>query len=177
MALWPPDDTEESIHDCDRHGLDVFTVRLGINEEAHRVARVSGLPWLLRRDALPWQALTQVMLLGLRRPNGSSYTVLPDMFVYPRPMDRTREFYALAQDGPPVLVVEVASESTYRADLDLDRGKGWSYADAGVAEYLVLDPTGAFVPEGGRDWRLVGGVYRPWEPDAAGRYTRRVVVQ
>ena len=160
-ALWPPDDSEESIVGVSRHQLDIISLRTGINEEAHRVAG-SGV--------LPWQATSQVMLLGLRRPDHSRYTVLPDVFVYLRVMDRTRGSYALEQEGPPVLVVEVASESTYRADLDLDRGKAWSYADAGVAEYLVLDPTGEFVPAGGRGWRLENGVYQPWTPDRQGRW-------
>ena len=65
------------------------------------------------------------------------------------------------------MVVEVASESTYRADLDVDKGKGWSYAQARVGEYLVLDPSGQFVPELGRGWRLENGVYRPWAVDAS----------
>jgi len=48
------------------------------------------------------------------------------------------------------------------------RGKGYSYARA--REYLTLDPTGAFLPERGRGWRLVDSVYRLWEPDAAARW-------
>jgi Uma2 family endonuclease len=95
---------------------------------------------------------------------------LPDIFVYPRPIDPARSSLVVAVDGPPVLIVEVLSESTHEADLDLVRGKGYSYARAGVPEYLTLDPTGQFVPEGIRAWRLVEGVYRPWAPDANGRW-------
>ena len=160
-ALWPPDDTEESIVGVDRHQLDIFSLRAGINEEAHRLA--AGGP-------RPWQAISQIMLLGCQRPDGSAYTVYPDVMVFPRPMDVERGSYSLRQDGPPVLVVEVASEATYRADLDQGSGKPWSYARAGVREYLVLDPTGGYVPEVGRGWRLMGGVYRPWAPDEAGRW-------
>ncbi len=80
-------------------------------------------------------------------------------------------------DGPPVLVGEVLSESTYEADLDLVRGKGYSYARAGVPEYLALDPTGTILPEGIRAWRLVEGVYRPCAPVAAGRwYSEQIAV-
>jgi len=160
-ALWPPDDTEESIVGVDRHQLDIISLRTGINEEAHGVAG---------GGTLPWQAISQILLLGCRRPDGSAYPVYPDVFVYPRPMERTRGSYTLATDGAPVLVIEVASESTHEADLDLARGKGWSYARAGVAEYLALDPTGVYVPEGGRGWRLVGGAYQPWRPDGRGRW-------
>jgi hypothetical protein len=165
-ALWPPDDTEESIVGVDRHQLDIISLRTGINEEARRVAG---------SDPVPWQAITQIMYLGCWRPDGSPYTVYPDVFVFLRAMDRTRGSYSLAHDGPPALIIEVASESTYQADLNLARGKGWSYAHAGVAEYLVLDPSGAFVSELGRGWRLADGVYRPWGPDAAGRWRSSVI--
>jgi Uma2 family endonuclease len=76
----------------------------------------------------------------------------------------------LEVDGPPVLIIEVLSESTYEADVDLVRGKGYSYARAGVPEYMALDPTGHFLPEGIRAWHLVEGVYRPWELDEDGRW-------
>jgi hypothetical protein len=161
VALWPPDDTEESIVGVDRHQFDITSLRLGLNEEAHRLA--AGQPW-------PWQAITQIRLLGCRRPDGPAYTVYPDVMIFPRPMDTNQGSYTLAQDGPPVLIVEVASEATYQADLDLERGKGWTYADAKVTEYLVLDPSGQFVPELGRGWRLVGRGYRPWRRDRAGRW-------
>ena len=159
--LWPPDDTEESIVGADRRQLDIISLRTGINEEAYRLA--AGGP-------LPWQAITQIMLLGGRRPDGSAYTVLPDVIVFPRPMSMDRESYSLRLDGSPVLIVEVASESTFASDMYLERGKAWSYAHAGVREYLVLDPTGVFIPEIGRGWRLQDGAYHAWEPDAAGRW-------
>ena len=160
-ALWPPDDTEESVVGVVRHQLDIRALCLGLNEEAQRLAR--GGP-------VSWQAVGQIMLLGCRRPDGSAYTTYPDVAVYPRPVDGARGSCSLAADGPPLVIVEVASPDTVSIDLDLARGKGWSYADAGVAEYLVLDPTLALVPGGGRGWRLAGGVYRPWTPDAQGRW-------
>ena len=160
-ALWPPDDTEESIVGVDRHQLDIFTLRLGTNEEATRVA--GGGP-------LPWQAITQIMYLGCERSNGSAYVVYPDVMTFPHAMSRERGSYNLQQDGAPVLIIEVASEAIYESDLDLERGKGWSYAHAGVREYLVLDPTRQFIPEEGRGWRLVNAVYVPWQRDAAGRW-------
>jgi hypothetical protein len=166
-ALWPPDDTEESIVGVDRHQLDISSLRAGLNEEA--VGTAGG-------GRRPWQAISQIMLLGCRRPDGSAYTVYPDVMVFPRPMPIDRGSYSLRGDGPPVLIVEVASEATYLADLDLARGKPWSYADAGVREYLVLDPTGVYVPERGRGWRLAAGGYRPWVPDEAGRWRSEAIV-
>jgi len=87
-----------------------------------------------------------------------------------RAIDQRRGSVAIFTDGPPVLIVEVLSESTYDVDLDLERGKGYSYARAGVREYLTLDPGGEFVPKQGRGWRLENRVYRPWLPDALGRW-------
>jgi len=159
---WPPHDTEESIVGISLHQTTVTNVRLGINGAA-RLYREPGQP-------LPWSAETQLIYLGCRRPDGSRYRTLPDVFVFPRPSDPRRSSFSLAKDGPPLLVIEVLSESTFEADLDLVRGKGYSYARAGVPEYLALDPTGDFLSEGIRAWRLEAGAYRPWEPDPQGRW-------
>jgi Uma2 family endonuclease len=160
-ALWPPDDTEESILGVDRHQLDIFSLRGGINEEAHR--RAAGGP-------RAWQAISQIQLLGCQRRDGSPYTVIPDVIVFPRPMAIDRGSYSLQADGPPVLVIEVASESTFRADLDVQRGKGWTYRQAGVREYLVLDPSARLVPELGRGWQLIDGAYQPWTTNERGQW-------
>ena len=62
------------------------------------------------------------------------------------------------------------SEATYESDLNLATGKGYSYAQAGVREYLTLDPTGQYLEEGIRAWRLEAGTYRPWLPEVDGRW-------
>jgi hypothetical protein len=165
--VWPPDDTEESILGSDLHQTTIANLRLGINEAAR-----SGLP---PGQPVPWQALSQIALLGCVRPDGSAYRTYPDLFVYPRPIDPARGSLTLEVDGPPSLVVEVLSEATYEADLDLVRGKGYSYARAGVPEYLALDPTGTILPEGIRAWRLVEGGYRPWSPEADGCWHSRQI--
>ena len=162
---WPPDDTEESVLGTDLHQTTITNLRWGINE----LARLGLRPGQPAR----WRALSQIALLGCVRADGSAYRTYPDVFVYPRPVDPARSSLTLEVDGPPALVVEVLSEATYEADLDLVRGKGYSYARAGVPEYLALDPTGAFLTEGIRAWRLEGGVYRPWSPDADGRWHSR----
>jgi len=159
---WPPDDTEESIVGTDLHQTTITNLRWGINEVA-RLQRIPGQP-------VPWKALSQITLLGCVRYDGSAYRTIPDVFVYPRPIDPNRGSVALEVDGPPVLIIEVLSESTYDVDLDLKRGKGYSYGRAGVREYLAIDPTHAFLASGIRAWRLVEGIYRPWEPDADGRW-------
>lgn len=163
VALWPPDDTEESVVGTPFHQGTIGNVRLGINEAA-AAATMPGQP-------APWQANSQGLILGLRRRDGSRYQVLPDVYVYRRPFGLDRGSLSLAQDGPPDLVIEMLSEATWESDVDLERGKAWSYADAGVAEYLIMDPGGAYLRGAqGRGWRLASGVYAPWEPDARGRW-------
>lgn len=62
------------------------------------------------------------------------------------------------------------SERTYKWDLDMENGKGYSYAASGVREYLMLDPTSRYLPERLRAWRLTDGSYQPWQPDKQGRW-------
>ncbi len=162
VDVWPPDDTEESVVGTDLHQMTIINVRLGLNEIADVLA-APGQP-------APWQALTQTVVLGFERPDGTRYKTLPDVFVYRRAIDQRRGSVAIDTDGPPALIVEVLSEATYDVDLDLERGKGYSYARAGVREYLTLDPGGAFVPEQGRGWRLENGVYQPWPRDGSSRW-------
>ncbi|HWE64228.1 MAG TPA: Uma2 family endonuclease [Chloroflexota bacterium] len=163
--VWPPDDTEESVVGTDRHQMTIMNMRWGINKIAH-AAVAPGQP-------VPFQALSQTMIIGFSRPDGTRYTTLPDVFVYPHPIAQDRGSLTLALDGPPVLIIEVASESTYDSDLDLERGKGWTYARAGVREYLVIDPTGLYLPEQIRAWRLEAGAYQPWLPDERGYWQSR----
>jgi hypothetical protein len=159
---WPPDDTEESILGTDLHQGTITNLRLGINGAA-RLSREA-------RQPVPWQALTQLLLLGCRRPDGSLVRTYPDVLVYPHAMDRRQGSYLLEADGVPSLIIEVLSEDTYDTDLDLVRGKAYSYVRAGVAEYLAIDPTSRYLPEGIRAWRLSEGAYQPWVPAADGRF-------
>jgi len=162
VEAWPPDDTEESILGIELHQGTITVVRWGINETA-ALAQKPGEP-------IPWGATSQLVLLGCKRPDGSPYRTYPDIFVFPRAVNPFQGSFSLQGDGPPLLVIEVLSESTYRVDLDLTRGKGFSYAQAGIREYLTMDPTGAFLPEGIRAWRLRDGVYQPWQAGKDGRW-------
>src|SRR5579862_6975554 len=141
---WPPDDTEESVVGTDLHQKTIINLRWGLNEIA-RTRTTAG-------QAAPWQALSQTIVNGFERPNGTRYRTLPDVFVYRKPIDQERGSVALVTDGPPALIIEVLSDSTYEVDLDLQQGKGYSYARAGVQEYLALDPTGKLESAGGRAW-------------------------
>lgn len=44
-----------------------------------------------------------------------------------------------------------------------------------MREYLAIDPTGRFVPESARGWRLEGDAYMPWMPDAQGHWQSREI--
>lgn len=163
-APWPPDDTEESVVGTDLHQKTIINLRWGINEVARMRMQAE------RAEGVPWQALSQTIVMGFERPDGTRYKTLPDVFVYRRAIDQNRGSVAVGVDGPPTLIIEVLSESTYDVDLNLAKGKGYSYARAGVREYLALDPTGAFSAERVSAWRLEDGVYRPWYPDGDGRW-------
>ena len=159
-AVWPPDDTEESVLGTNLHQTTITNLRLGLNEVAALQAE--------ERGVLPWQAGGQTMISGFRRPHGSSYTTLPDVFVYGHVFDLERASFTVEGDGPPLLIIEVLSPETQRSDRDLVRGKGYSYARASVREYLLLDPAGAYLAEQGQGWRLERGSYQPWQRAADG---------
>ena len=126
------------------------------------------------QEERPWQAGSQTNVAGFARPDGRPYTTLPDVFVCRDPFDLQRATLSLAEDGQPALIVEVLSDDTWKADLDLERGKPFSYRRGGVAEYLALDPLQQFTGRDGRGWRLVGGAYVPWEQGAGGRWASRL---
>lgn len=164
-AVWPADDTEESVLGTSLHQTAIRNLVWAINEAA-ALATPEGVP-------LPWQAEGQTMLTVFQHPDGSSYTTFPDVFVYRHAWDGLRGSLSVALDGPPVLIIEVLSKETYENDLDHRNGKGYSYRAAGVREYLTLDPTGAYHPEQGQGWQWAGSRYRPWRRERDGRWRSR----
>jgi hypothetical protein len=167
-ALWPPDDPEESVMGTSLHQTAIRMLIGGINEAA-AVATPED-------DQAVWHAGGQTMIRKFRHPDGSDYTTFPDVFVYRHGWDEARPSLNLPEDGPPVLIIEVLSKETYKNDLDVAEGKGYSYRQAGVREYLTLDPLYQYAPEGGLGWQLERGVYRPWRRDAAGRWMSREIL-
>jgi len=166
-VTWPPDDTEESVLGTDLHQLTITNLRLGVNELAALQTPPGG--------PIPWQASGQIIFNGFQRPDGSRYQVLPDVFVCRRAFDIRRKSLSITLNGPPLLIIEILSDATYESDLDMQAGKGFSYAQAGVREYLTLDPTGEYLPEQGLGWRLEGSAYRIWPPEPTGRWQSREI--
>ena len=96
-VAWPPHDTEESILGTDLYQTTITNLRWGINEAA-AVARRSP------QEPRPWQALSQMALLGCVHPDGTEFRTYPDIFVYQRPINPRRGSLSLVVDGPPALI-------------------------------------------------------------------------
>lgn len=170
IALGPefdmaPDDTEETL----------------VGSTAHQdaiVAATTGLRLCARRHNLPWHVGNQLTVVVPRLSGGPHYQPAPDVLVHPTLGPAPRQSLNIGEEGPPSLIIEVASPSTARErDLSLDpgRGKPALYAAMGVAEYLVFDPYGEFVPTQVRAWQRTpggpsGGLYIPWEAEANGHW-------
>lgn len=125
-----------------------------------------------RSNGASWHVLSQVPLSGFRRPDGSPYSMLPDVFVHPKPNPHpaSGEYLTFPELGVPLLVIEVLSPGTYRWDIDEERGKAWSYADAGVRELILVDFNQHYLEEPVRALRLEEGRWAPWRPTAEGRW-------
>ena len=85
--------------------------------------------------------------------------VLPEVFPPGEPLPRVCR---LEVDPPPLLVLEVLSESTWRADLGPKRD---TYAAMGIAEYWLYDPEGHTPPAHADDVTFWG-----WRLDDTGSY-------
>lgn len=144
-----PDDTEESIVGTQWH------------QEAAGAVAVA-LAFVAERRGAPWSVCEEVALQGLFHRDGRPYTPRPDIYVLDGRVDPALAEVALSEVGPPLLVVEIASESTTANDIGDKRA---AYEGAGVAEYLVFDPTGALIVESVAAWRLgTNGRFQEWLP-------------
>ena len=156
---WLLDDTEESLLGASDHQWAI-------------VCLVVSATYYRDRERLPWFIGNQ-LALAIPRHRGRPYRPSPDFCIHPTLGNVRRTALDLVRDGAPALVVEIASPSTAE-EHDLDTlnpaAKPGAYAAAGIAEYLVYDPTARIIPEEVRAWRLgPAGAYIPWEPGADGR--------
>ncbi len=154
-VVWLPDDTEESVVGTSLHQQAIGAI-------------FATLEQVRLEQSETWGAGNQMRVEGLTRRDGTLYTPMPDILVHPHPIAPDVPTITLAVDGPPWLVIEVASRSTVAADVG---EKGATYARAGVQEYLVFDPTAHLLDRRGtqvRAWRLQGTGFTPWQPTADG---------
>jgi Uma2 family endonuclease len=92
--------------------------------------------------------------------------VAPDVFVVKECEQRLRRVFKIWEEGKgPSFALEVTSKKTRRQDLG---PKKELYAQLGVAEYLLYDPLGEWLEPALQGFRLVEGVYVPWQPDENG---------
>lgn len=125
------------------------------------------------RRGLPWFIGNQIKIVIPREGNKAPYQPYPDILVHPTLTNASRSSLVLASDGPPVLVIEVASPATaIENDTNLlePSGKPRIYETIGVKEYLVFDPAGDIL--GTQIWarRAESGEYVPWESADDGRW-------
>ena len=98
------------------------------------------------------------LLLYYQQGDGSK-SVSPDLMVVFGAPKHTRSSYRLWEEPKaPDFVLEIASESTYRADRGEKRDL---YAGMGVSEYWQYDPVGSYLDPPLLGFRLVEGRYAP----------------
>jgi Uma2 family endonuclease len=156
-----PDDTEEDLVGADWHQSAI--VRL-----------YDSLVDLAYQQGHPWHVGNQLTLVAWT-PSGAAWRPMPDIMVHPNAGPQPRKEMVVEQDGAPALVIEVASETTWRYDVNTKDGKAAGYLSLGVQEYLVFDPLGDYLPERCRGWRRVGDTIEVWRPTPEGRYESRTL--
>lgn len=165
VALGPefdtlPDDTEETLVGTSLH-------------QGAITALYTSLTLCGPRRGLPWFVGNQLKVVVPRQGSRAPYQPSPDNMVHPTLTSGSRSSLILAADGPPALVIEVASPATaVERDVDLTAptGKPRVYETIGVGEYLVFDPAGTIL--GTQVWarRASPRGFVPWEPEAGGRW-------
>ena len=96
---------------------------------------------------------------GNPREGDFGASISPDLMVVIGASKRVRSSYKLWEEPKaPDFVLEIASESTYRADSGTKRD---TYAEIGVSEYWQADPAAACLRPSLQGFRLVEGAYRP----------------
>lgn len=153
---WLHDDTEEDLVGADWH------------QDAIR-ATVYSLRDLASERGLPWHVGDQLPLVGAR-PDGTAWRPSPDVMVHPHAGVAQRKEMVVDVDGPPALIVEVASPTTWAYDVDTRRGKAFGYLHLGVPNYLVFDPYADLLGQSCLGWRRHGDAVEEWRPDANGRF-------
>ncbi len=157
--IWLHDDQEEDLVGTDWHQRAINCVFDALQD----VAEAADLPWHVGNQHT----------LVARMRDGRIWRPCPDIMVHPRAGNEARAEMVTAVDGPPALVIEVVSPATWHYDVDDVQGKGAGYLALGVQEYLLFDPTEAYLHEPCRGWRQREGEVERWLPESGGRYESR----
>ncbi len=88
----------------------------------------------------PWEVIPA--MVGIRSPRGTRWDTvrIPDLTILPKSQLQemaAREYVIDLHEPPPILVVEVVSESTKSVDY---RAKWVEYAALNITEYWIVDP-------------------------------------
>lgn len=162
---WLHDDTEEDLVGAEWH------------QSAIR-ALATSLKTLAEARGWPWHVGDQVTLVAWK-PDNTEWRPAPDIVLYPRLGSEERQEIDVRSEGPPTLIVEVASASTWAYDVNMESvrrrrrqaGKAFGYlVGLGVQEYLVFDPRGDYITAQCRAWRRVGDAVEEWQPEPDGSY-------
>lgn len=92
--------------------------------------------------------------------------ISPDAFVVLDHAPHRRNLYKLWEEKSPNVAFEITSSSTRKRDEVI---KPKIYAEIGVAEYFLFDPTSDYLLPPLQGYRLVDGIYERIEPNADGR--------
>ena len=156
------DDTEESLSGSDLH----LRAILALYDVLLRYARDAGLRWYVTAEVL--------VIANLPDRTRNPWRSMPDVYVVLDLDDAPRTSLDTRAGLPfPRFVCEVASDSTWERDVE---EKQRLYADVGVDEYLVFDPTEEFLGHAMRAWHHApSGTWEPWQPDEDGYLTSTVL--
>ena len=121
------------------------------------------------RAARP-QALVAADILVYPERGNRYNSIAPDVLVaFGLGVHKRSSYFVWREGKPPDWVLEVASPSTAARDLEIKRR---AYAEMGVAEYWLFDPTGELFRRRGeaqlQGYALAGGRYAPLSTMAAG---------
>ena len=152
---WLVDDTEEALSGSSAHQytiVNLYNDFVSYRDEAE----------------LPWFIGNQLKLVIPRQGGEAAYYPSPDIVVHPMLGDIDLTSLPFSRYGPVGIAIEIASPSTaYQHDLDAvdPEAKPLAYAQGGIPEYLIFDPTGNIVPERVRAWRGNSRGHDRWLPD------------
>ncbi|MCE7985425.1 MAG: Uma2 family endonuclease [Caldilinea sp. CFX5] len=117
---------------------------------------------LLQRFFLGRRVYVSGNLLIYYEQGNPSKSVSPDCFIVRDVEPHLRDIYKIWEEGKgPEVVFEVSSKTTRHVDL----GKKMRlYAELGVQEYFIYDPTAEYLDPPLFAYELVGGGYVPMKP-------------